>query len=256
MKKFPHEPKLAKYLPEKRKENRARYEKLLAQYAKRKKKLEHGSRADEFFFGHCWTMAYEQAAMEYASDAPMSDVKALLLAACKHCEDEFSVGVLFPGRVEDSLLWANLCNQTGFRQRLEKMDLLDTDPEIKSDKLDFAVTEMVKDMSAGRTALASRIKSAQRLVKAPSVRPDRRRSICAKILFGKAMLKKNQKQLDEAVNASVEEHRLWHTKQAKDFSLPYGLLDVGTLGYLKIAKRYGLQTSVQSVYLPLELLED
>jgi len=202
VKKFPHDPKLSLGdIQEKREWNRKDYDKALQEYAERKA----GKGNRDYFLGQCYTMALDQAGVEYASGAPLPEVKALLKAACTHLEDAVTCGRnLNPVYVVNLLLLANLCDHTTFRQRLENLERPEyTDMKMVSDELAFVLAEMMMDLSAGRNGAASRLTAAQELSAAQSTKPDRRKAVGVEISFATAMLEKDQKLLDKTVTDTL-----------------------------------------------------
>ena len=112
--------------------------------------------------------------------------------------------------------------------------------------------ELLTDLSAGRFAEAE-----SRLPTAKDCAERRKKNdvLAQKIKMVEAILAHNAKDFDVAIEASIQLSIKSYSRAAVR-EYPDGLLSYDKLGMAAIAKRNGLETAVQSVYFPLELLAD
>jgi hypothetical protein len=210
-----------------------------------------------FFEGLCQD-AIDLAALEYAFDAPLSEVCNLLATACDYAEK----AVLFD-LVLDTVTYmtylalANLRQQGEFRKMLESFQRSKfTNEEIEEDEIFYLGAEAMGHISAGRFDLAEKsISAALARANSRSVDRDAKEVMVPIVLLEQAIVEKDQSKLAEAIKARHEEYRRNYS-HVEVRNYPEGLLDVLGLGLLKLARRNGLDVATESVYLPTELLEE
>jgi hypothetical protein len=121
-------------------------------------------------------------------------------------------------------------------------------------ELVYITDEIVADLSAGRVKDAE-ARLAVALVLAKDNKKSHFLSVVAEIQMAQAILAKKAADFDAAVENHISEHIKSYSPSSVNH-YPGGLFDMVALGMVSIAKRYNVDTSVQSVYLPLELLEN
>jgi len=246
MKRFPHKPK-AKDLEECRQTETRRYQ------------LEYvpgipqaiADRNERWFFT-AWRMARDLASLEYGLEASLAAARELLVASCQHAENAVEFGyVINPAYFNIWLCQANMCNQQVFRKRLEQMTRADyTNPNMKADELSYMACEIMTDLSAGRPREAD-----ARIAVALANLTGKFASLDALVRSAQAILAKDTKAFDNALDTRIAAHiQSYSSSDVRHY--PGGLIDLVALGTIKIAQRYGLQPTLKSVYLPVELILD
>jgi hypothetical protein len=246
MKSFPHEPEAEK-LEEIRQKDRTEYQALLAGIAKAVTDRDHA------LLFSAWQTARDLAALEYAFESPVGEVKKLLTAGCTHADQALELGhLLNPTSFALFLCMANICNQGRLRERLEQMNRSHyTDPSWDGPPLVYLIAEIVADLSADRPKRAAvRLPAAVARVQESRSRYP---ALVGQVLIANAILMRDSQALERAVQKKIKAHANRYA-DADVCHHPGGLLDLFALGMARIAQRYDLETTVKSVYLPLELL--
>jgi hypothetical protein len=234
MKEFPHKPR--SHMSELRQEAREDCERSQTDIAE----AEQRHHAPFFQFG--WTDRVRLANLDYAFEASMSDVRTLLLEACKYAEKSVQFGLkLHPDMFVSILALANICSQEAFLKRLECMNRADyTDPEVITDEIDFLTAELLARTSAEQEAAAKKtLDAAHKRLEYKKISPFTRRATTPLVAFAGGILKRDASEFDKCVKAELDQHRTkFATSDGRND--PMAFLDLNCLGLLKIAGRYGL----------------
>jgi len=240
---FPHKPSQKK-IEDLHQRNRARYESRLPAIQKAI-----GDRNEAWFFGR-WQDAVGLASLEYALESSLEEVAKLLFASCDYMLEAIRFGYVTNAAYFNLCLCiSNVCHHQKLQTRLEKMDRSEyTSPDLVADEVVYLSSEILANLSAGRMAEAK-----ERLSLALA-RP-KREGLLAEIQIEKAIVEKDASGLDIALESEVNDHiKSYSRSDVRHY--PGGLIDLIALGTIKIARRYGLQSTWRSVYLPVELIRD
>jgi hypothetical protein len=207
---------------------------------------------NDVFFSEGRRYALELAALEYAFEAPLGDVRALLSRASAHSAQAIALGYrLGTGLYLHDLCLARLAKNDEYARKLEGMEA----KEAKGHDAFFRVCELLADLSARRKKSAKdRLPQASRALASETLTPGAKARLAPIVAIAEAILSGDKEKLNASVEGILKSQEKFNrTQDGRDN--PLTLLEIPTLGLLAIAGEYGLATTVRSVYLPLSLLE-
>ncbi len=201
--------------------------------------------------------ALEVAALEYGFGGAIAEVRGWLSASCAAAHTAIKLGQpLDPGLHRWYLAQAVLCRDKTFRGQLEGLSRAQfTDATVRGDEIYYLAAEAMRDIARGDLDQAAEAcGDGVARIEAGAPKPHEIAAMEAILRLEAAIAAKDPDRLAAAIAARTQRQQAYFQK-GTNRNFRAGLLDIEGLGLLKLAREQGLSVAVDSVYLPLELLE-
>ncbi len=154
------------------------------------------------------------------------------------------------------LALAVLSADTAFRSRLEGLSRAQfTDPAVTADEIHYLAAEAMRDIARFRFDDAARAcRDGLARIETGAPKPYEIAAKATILCLEQAIVAKDSDRLAASISARAERQQAYYQK-GTNRNFPAGLLDIEGLGLLTLAREQGLRIAVESVYLPLALVE-